>query len=139
MRLVVDTNIIIAALIRDSVCRKILLSPRFEFITIGLTRFEIEAHKPELLEKARISEEEFSKIFSLLFSKLFIITDGVIKSKMSTAITIMDNIDPDDTPFIALALAVQNDGIWSDDKHFQDQNKVRVFTTRELISILNSD
>jgi predicted nucleic acid-binding protein len=44
---------------------------------------------------------------------------------MDDAKEIMDNIDPSDTPFIALALAVENDGIWSDDEHFNKQNRIR--------------
>ena len=44
----------------------------------------------------------------------------------------MDKIDPDDTPFIALALAVENDGIWSDDKHFEQQNRIKIWKTGAL-------
>ncbi|MBI2543348.1 MAG: hypothetical protein HYW24_04125 [Candidatus Aenigmarchaeota archaeon] len=45
MKLVVDTNRIIAALVRDSASRKILLSGKFEFLTVGVTKLEIEEHK----------------------------------------------------------------------------------------------
>jgi len=48
---------------------------------------------------------------------------------------IMDKIDPDDTQFIAAALATNSD-IWSDDTHFTKQNKVKVWTTKELIKSL---
>ncbi|MBI4014875.1 MAG: hypothetical protein HY365_02890, partial [Candidatus Aenigmarchaeota archaeon] len=49
---------------------------------------------------------------------------------------IMDKIDPDDTPFIALALAVENDGIWSSDKHFERQNKIKIWKTETLLKLL---
>lgn len=119
MKLVVDTNRIIAGLIRGSASRKILLSDKFEFLTVGITKSEIEDHKQEIIDKAKVTGEEFNKIFSLLFSKIFVVSDVTIESKMEEAKQIMDNIDPDDTPFIALALSVKNDGLWSDDKHFQ--------------------
>jgi predicted nucleic acid-binding protein len=48
----------------------------------------------------------------------------------------MDAIDPDDTPFIALASAVENDGIWSDDKHFQQQTRIRVWQTKDLLTLI---
>jgi predicted nucleic acid-binding protein len=107
MKLIVDTNRIIAALIRDSASRKILLSDKFDFLTVGITKSEIEEHKQELLEKANLTEEQFNIVFSLLFSRIFVVSDIVIESKMSEAKEIMDKIDPSDTPFIALALAVE--------------------------------
>jgi len=136
MKLVVDTNRIIAALIRNSTSRRILLSDKFEFLTVGVTKSEIEEHKQEIMEKAKVTEEEFNKIFSLMFSKIFVISDVTIESKMEEAKQIMDNIDPGDTPFIALALAVDNDGIWSDDKHFQQQNRIQIWKTDVLIKLL---
>ena len=136
MKLVVNTNRIIAALIRNSTSRRILLSDKFEFLTVGVTKSEIEEHKQEIMEKAKVTEEEFNKIFSLMFSKIFVISDVTIESKMEEAKQIMDNIDPGDTPFIALALAVDNDGIWSDDKHFQQQNRIQIWKTDVLIKLL---
>lgn len=136
MKLVVDTNRIIAGLIRDSANRKILLSGKFEFLTVGITKSEIEEHKQEIIDKAKVTGEEFNKIFSLLFSKIFVISDVTIEAKMEEAKQIMDNIDPDDTPFIALALSVENDGVWSDDKHFQQQNKIQIWKTDVLIKLL---
>ena len=47
MRLVVDTNRIIAALIKGFTARKILLSGKFELITIGLAKQEIEEDKTD--------------------------------------------------------------------------------------------
>ena len=45
----------------------------------------------------------------------------------------MDMIDPKDTPFIALALAVENDGVWSEDRRFEQQSRVKVWKTKELL------
>lgn len=136
MKLVVDTNRIIAALIRNSTSRKILLSDKFGFLTVGITKSEIEEHKEEIMNKANISEEDFNKIFSLLFSKIFVASDVVIEKMMEEAKQIMDKIDPDDTPFISLALAIENDGIWSDDKHFEQQNSIKTWRTEALLKIL---
>ncbi len=136
MRLIVDTNRIIAALIKDSTSREILLSDELEFLTVGVTKKEIEKYKYDILRKSHLTETEFNLIFSILFSRIYIVSDVVIESKMNEAKEIMDNIDPDDTPFIALALAIDNDGIWSDDSHFEKQNKVRVWKTYELLKIV---
>lgn len=88
------------------------------------------------MDKAKIDENEFNRIFSILFSKIFVVSDVVIENKMEEAEQIMDKIDPDDTPFIALALAVENDGIWSDDKHFEQQNRIKFWKTYSLLKLL---
>jgi len=68
MRFVVDTSRIIAALIKDSASRNIHLSDKCEFLTINFAQSEIDEHKQEILEKARISESEFGEVLSLLMS-----------------------------------------------------------------------
>jgi predicted nucleic acid-binding protein len=42
MKLIVDTNRIIAALIKDSASRKIILSDKIQLLTVGITKSEIE-------------------------------------------------------------------------------------------------
>ena len=135
MKLIVDTNRIIASLVKDSTSRQILLSDKFEFLTVGITKSEIQKYKSDILNKANINEEDFNKLFSRLFSKILIFSDLVIESQFNNAKEIMDKIDIKDTPFIALSLAVENNGIWSDDKHFEKQNKIKVWKTKDLLML----
>jgi len=51
----------------------------------------------------------------------------------------MDAIDPNDTPFITLALAVENDGIWSDHKVFKQKNRTRIWETKDLLTLIRKD
>ncbi len=136
MRLVVDTNRIAAALIKDSTTRRIILTSRIRFVTVGLSLKEIKRYKAEFLEKAKISEVEFYKILALLFEKIDIADDIVIADRMADARRIMDNIDKDDTKFIALALAVENDGIWSEDRHFFMQKTIKTWNTIDILGFL---
>ena len=136
MRLIVDTGRIIAALIKNSASRNILLSDKFEFLTVNFTRSEIEEHKQEITEKAKISEEELELVLSVLLSHVQIISDIAIESKLDGAREIMHSIDPDDVPFVAAALAVESEGIWTDDTHFDRQKRIRVFKTTALARIL---
>lgn len=64
-----------------------------------------------------------------------LIRDSSIESYIAEAKEIMDKIDANDTPFIAAALS-KNCGIWSDDAHFQKQNKVKAWKTEELLKWL---
>jgi predicted nucleic acid-binding protein len=136
MRLVVDTNRIIAALAKDSTSRKILFSDEIDFLTTEVTNHEILEHRQELLEKTRLTEDQLNIALSLLFSRILIVSDIVVESKMNEAERIMQAIDPDDTPFIALALVVENDGVWSDARHFQHQSRIRVWKTKDLLTLI---
>ena len=136
MRFVVDTNRIIASLVRDSASRKILLSEKFEFLTVGVARSEIEEHRKELREKAKLTDKQLDTILAMLFKRIFVVSDVVIEKKMRQAEKIMDTIDPSDTPFIAVALAMENDGIWSDDKHFSKQKRIKVWKTKDLLRLI---
>jgi len=49
----------------------------------------------------------------------------------------MDKIDPDDTIFVALGLSIKNNGIWSDDKHFEKQDRIKVWKTKDLLNYIN--
>ncbi len=55
---------------------------------------------------------------------------------MERAKSIMMNIDNDDVPFIAAALVIHAN-IWSDDKHFLQQNEIKVWTTKDLMKMMN--
>ena len=136
MRFVVDTNRIIASLVRDSASRKILLSEKFEFLTVGVARSEIEEHRKELLEKAKLTDKQLDTILAMLFKRIFVVSDVVIEKKIRQAKKIMDTIDPSDTPFIAVALAMENDSIWSDDKHFSKQKRIKVWKTKDLLRLI---
>lgn len=132
MRLIVNTNRIIAALVKDSYSRRIILSSPWECITMSWSAQEIEKHRTEITEKSHLTDEEIDYLLAQFKKKLIHLEDWVIQKYMPEAKIIMEQIDPDDTPFIAAALAAEA-AIWSDDKHFTRQNVVKVWTTRELV------
>ena len=135
MRLVVDTNILIAALIRDSMTRHILIHLNAEFITLSYSEVEIQKHKAYILAKVNMQEEEFDRLRISLTKRLTLLDEQNLILYWQDAIQIMDKIDPDDTAFIAAALATKSD-IWSDDKHFERQNKVKVWKTKDLVALV---
>lgn len=135
MRLIVDTNRIIAALIKDGASRKIITHLKADLITVGFGKTEIKKHKKEILKKSRISENDLDIIFGRIFSKLIVLDDQTIKPYLSEADSIMKKIDIDDAPFIAAALATGSN-IWTEDKAFKKQKKVKIITTQELVDKL---
>lgn len=126
-----DTNRIIAALIKDSLSRHILVHGNAEFITIWFGREELKKHKEEILEKAGVSEDVLELILDKLFQKMIMLEDGALAKYLPKAEEIIGKIDRADAPFIAAALATGAE-IWSEDKHFLKQKKIRVWKTAEL-------
>lgn len=136
MILITDTNRIIAALVKDSASRKIIYSDKFLLLTPKFTLEELKGNRKEILTKTRLSETAFESLLSIIMSNLYVVDDSIIKYKLEEAKRIMDKIDKNDTPFIALALAITNDGIWTDDKHFERQNRIKILKTSDLIQFI---
>ncbi|MBS3114669.1 hypothetical protein J4448_06215 [Candidatus Woesearchaeota archaeon] len=136
MRVIVDSNRIISALIKEGVSRKILSSKNIEFFTVDYVMKEINKYKATILEKSGMSAEEVSTLFSLIMENINIIPEEDVKSKMKEALAIMKNIDTKDAPFIAAALAIPNDGIWSHDRHFEKQKKVKQWLAKNLLKYI---
>ena len=131
MKILVDTNRIIAALIKDSDSRKIMKDSNIEFVTIGLSKDELEKYKDYIKGKSGVTDDEFRVVFNRIMRNVSVLRDDFIRPFIQEAKEIMDNIDKKDTPFVAAALAT-NLPIWSDDKHFEKQSKVNIHKTKDL-------
>ncbi|MEW6035991.1 MAG: PIN domain-containing protein [Candidatus Micrarchaeota archaeon] len=134
MKLIVNTNRVIAALVRDSLSRKILFHSDAEFLGIRFSDAEVGRHKAIILEKAGINEEEFDRLLVKINSQIVFLDDELVLLHMEEATKIMSAIDPDDVSFIAAALATGSD-IWSDDAHFSRQKKIKVWKTSDLVKL----
>jgi len=121
MKLIIDTNVIFSGLIRNSTTRTILLSPFFEFYIPDFYDIEFKKYKSLILEKFGGSEKELQDVIDILHEKIMIVIEEEYLENMARAQEIIGDIDPKDSPFIALALSIENDGIWTRDKHFQKQ------------------
>lgn len=135
MRLVLDTNILVSALIKDSMTREILTHPEMEYLLPEFALEEIEDHKEELLQKSGLSKSDFELLFEHLKDNLLLIPSKEITHK-ELAKQIMNDIDIKDSLFVALALSTKNEGIWSQDSYFEKQSRVKVWKTKDLIEYL---
>ena len=136
MKLVVDTSILFAALLRKSTVRELLLNPLFEFYVPEFCIEEIEKHVEEIVDRSGLSVENVYLLLGVLLASVHVVPVERILEKYTEAERIMGKIDKDDVPFIALALSFHNDGIWSEDKHFFKQKKVKIWRTRDLLKII---
>jgi predicted nucleic acid-binding protein len=122
VRLIVDTNVLISALVKKSTVRGLLLNPLFEFYVPEHCIEEIERHVAEISERSGLSDENVYLLLGVLLASVQVVPAERVLKKYKEAEKIMGEIDRDDVPFVALALSFPNDGIWTEDKHFLKQN-----------------
>ncbi|MEM3660493.1 MAG: PIN domain-containing protein [Thermoproteota archaeon] len=91
--------------------------------------------KEEVCAKANITVEEFFKTLNEI--KIFVetIEDEKVKQYGGEAKKLAPH--EEDIPCFALALAL-NSPIWSNEKEFKNQNKIRVFSTSDLMDLLSN-
>lgn len=136
MNIVIDTNIFVSALIKDGLTRDLITNSRNTFLFPEFELQEIETHKEEILKKSKLFRKDFyTLLFNLLKYVRIIRADRIIDYRKE-AYDIIGNIDKDDAQFIATALAFDCP-LWSNDNHFQKQNKIKVLTTKNMIKLLN--
>ena len=133
MKIVADSNRVIASLLKSSTTREILFNRNFDFVAPEFIKEEIYKYKLEFVKKAKITAEEFDVLLSLFFERIKLIPKNeyrkyidVLKNKIS---------DAKDIPYIACCLATKAEGIWSHDPHFLEQDKVKVFTNKDLLDM----
>jgi predicted nucleic acid-binding protein len=133
MKLVIDTNRVMAGLLRDSASRKVILHDSFSFYAPDYIETELAKHRPYLVKKAKIAEPDFDLLMQTLLDKIVLVPFEDMEQEYDRAMEIMETVDEDDTPFLAVGLALSIEGIWTEDRHFLRQDLLNVWSTRDLI------
>lgn len=138
MKLVIDTNIMMAALIKDGLARKIIFFSDIELLSPEFTMDEVYKYKELVLGKSNLTEKEFKVLLSTILEYINIISKSKYEYCLREADMLIGKVDDKDIPVLALALATKNDGIWSDDHHFKKQDKIKILTTQDMIDNFES-
>jgi predicted nucleic acid-binding protein len=136
--ILIDSNILISALIKDSLTREILTNFNINFIFPQYGLEEIYSHKKEIIIKAKISERELNTLLLRLLKYVRLIPMDIIFPFKNIARQIMERVDKDDVIFIATALAIKCP-IWSEDKHFKKQNAIKILTTKDVLNLYSKE
>ncbi len=135
MRLVVDANILFAALIKEGSTAELLISDKLQLFAPEFLFSEFTKYEELILKKTHRSNEEFNEFLELLKEQITI----VLKKEITPFIDKAEKISPDpkDTVYLALAFALKSN-VWSNDKKLKEgQNKIIVLSTEELIEKTN--
>ena len=130
-KLVVDTNAVAAALIREGISRRILLVSGISFFAPDFLGEELEEHKDIFLAKSGLAAEDYEKAVNVILANIVQIPAGSYLAFRQKALELTP--DHDDWPFLALSLSCP---IWSNDRGMRWQKEVEVYNTGELASLL---
>lgn len=135
MKLVCDTNVVFSALIAGGKTRELILTDQIDLYAPEFFFTELDDHRTEISEKSNLHEDELGLLLNILFKDTEVVPKEEFKDELSHASECIGETDPDDVPFLALALHLDAD-IWSDDGDFDEQDDVTNWKTHELVEHL---
>ncbi|AGB02831.1 PIN domain-containing protein [Methanoregula formicica] len=134
IRIVIDTNVLIGALIKDNSFKARIVKDRhFDFFFPDYGHIEIEKFRDYISTKrGKVpAAPSFDYAITFLLDSVTTVPRQLYKDQVQRAYKEMAAIDPKDTPFLALALHLESP-IWSDDTHLKRQTLVPCYTTGEI-------
>lgn len=132
MKLVVDANRIFSAVLRDGDTRRIIFSTSAELYAPEALRAEIARFKDQLLRRSGLAAVELGRLLDLLFAEITWVGTPLLEAHLVSATRALGKRDPKDVPYLAAALAIGADAIWSHDTHFDAQSLVRRVSNADL-------
>jgi len=132
MKLVVDANILFSALIKEGITAELISKPSLELFTPDFILKEIIKHSEIISSKTQRTRGEIDKVLDDLLSVITIVKVREVEDRVNDA----KEISPDQNDFMYFALALKlNCPLWSNDKLLKNQDRVKVYSTSDLIKI----
>ncbi|MFX0101024.1 MAG: PIN domain-containing protein [Candidatus Hodarchaeota archaeon] len=135
LKVVVDANILFAALIKEGDTARLLVDDAFTFYAPGFLFIEFKKYKDYILERTNRKSTDFTRFMEILKRRIQLVPKKEIQPFINKAERISP--DPKDVVYLALALKL-NTGIWTLDKKLgEKQNTVKVYSTKDLLVRIN--
>ena len=89
MILVVDANVVIAALIKNGKAREVLMSGKFKFVAPDFLKEETLKYIELIKQKSGITKDNLDLLMSLLFQEIETVPLSEYKSELSNSFSIV--------------------------------------------------
>ncbi|WP_436931697.1 PIN domain-containing protein [Halosimplex halobium] len=132
MKLVVDANVVISALVADSKTRELIVTLEPGLLTPAFVYDEVENYEGLIVEKSGMEPDRVTQFIDLLFQYIEVVPADDFYPAIERADEAIGNTDPDDVLYLACAIA-SDAAIWSDDSDFDEQNLVSTYSTSDVI------
>ncbi len=130
MRLVVDSNVVLATLIRPCRPLNLFLLDSLELFAPELLLAEVAKHRDDIYRKSRLSSEDIEGLLQVIKEGIVLVPDEVLIPHRPEALAICP--DPKDVSYFAAALYLQCP-LWSSEKKLKNQCSIKVYSTHELM------
>ena len=134
MDLVVDANIIFAALIKEGKTHELIFDETLHLFTAEFFFSEFDKYAEELQNKSGKTKKDFDKLTEIIRRRITLLPLEEIAPYLDEAEKLCP--DPDDVAYFALALKLKCP-IWSNDKALKKQEKIKVYSTEEIAKMLS--
>lgn len=138
MKLVVDANIFISALIGGKAA-ELLFNPNFDLLTTERTTWEVKKYLPQLAEHTEDTSAHLLYLFELIPVRAC--QSKEYETSLSTAQLLIGDRDQFDVDILALTLET-GVPLWSNDADFENIDEITLFKTEdimELVKFFNAD
>ena len=133
MDLVVDANILFAALIKKGVTSNLLFSNELHLYAPEFLLNEFDKYRDLIINKTERPDSEFEELLAIYLRRIHFVPNEDIVPYLGDAI----KISPDPNDFVYFAVALKVDAsIWSNDSILKSQNKIKVYSTKELLKVV---
>jgi len=132
MKLVIDANVVISALIADSKTRELIVTLEPDLLTPAFVYDEIENYEELIVNKSGMEPDRVTQFIDLLFQYIEVVHAEEFYQAIERADAAIGDTDPDDVLYLACAIA-SDAAIWSDDSDFEEQNLVETYSTGDVI------
>lgn len=135
--IIIDTNVLLAFLLTNGITRRIIVENPEVFMSPEYCFDELWEHR-DRWNKNDLLDSELIEVANDV-KRLFVmaVSPDLYNSYISEGEKLID--DKEDAPIIALALSVDNEGIWTyNTKHFRQEvfgESIRVLSTKDVIKL----
>ena len=105
MKLVVDANVVISALIADSKTRELIVTLELDLLTPQFVHDEIENYETLIVKKSGMEPRRVQQFVDLLFRYIEVVPADEFHPRIAEAKEAIGETDPDDVLYVACALA----------------------------------
>ncbi len=130
MDLVVDANILFAALIKQEHTAHLFVEDSLNLFSPNFLFEEMQKYYDFLLSKTYRTREDLSKFFWIIQRKIKVIPKKIYIEFLDQANKLSP--DPKDVLYFALALSLECP-IWSNDRRLKNQDTVIVYNTTDVL------
>lgn len=135
LRLVIDANIVFAALVRNSLTRKLIIEAPVYYYSPAMIAEEIRDKIALISRKNSLTRKQNLETFNRLLAHITLMEPETYWQMLPKAVEIMEDVDVNDSPYLALAMSFKNDGIWTEDTDFEKQTTIKVWKTKDLLTL----